>query len=97
MTTLTILYQERKEWNVSRNGEANDEVWVELREWKSDDGHRLDCILEHRVTVDYEDVLHGCRVIDGYLSHSQMIRHAIAIFDELVANHPATFAHKEAQ
>ena len=97
MTTLTILYQERKEWNVSRDGEANDSVWVELREWRSDDGHHLDCILEHSVVVDYEQVLYGSRIVASYLPHSQMIRSAIATFDELVANHPAAFAKQAAQ
>jgi hypothetical protein len=69
-----------------------DEVSVKLRKWRSD--NHTDVVLETEVVVDGKVESRSCKLLAG-MSDATAIRYAIAVFDELVAAHPAFSGTKE--
>lgn len=91
---LKILYRETKSlWS-----EEHDTVWhaitIELRRWTNQDYAMSDTILETALTTFGEqDLFHDMRPRNE--TTAQAIRHAIATFDRLVAEHPNLSGAKE--
>lgn len=76
-----ILYHE--EAGVDAGDQA---VVAELRLWQG--GEHQDLVLETHVLIDRAPVVATRKLLSPRLTSAQAIRHAISIFDQLLAEHP---------
>jgi hypothetical protein len=83
---LTKLYIEHKCGEDWADEYPVDEVRVSLRSWGG--GGCFDIVLETEVTVDCQRESHSFKVLKPGMPMSKAIRHAIGVFDALVAAHP---------
>lgn len=85
MAEVKIMYREKRQ-NWDGGGERPaDSVCIELREWRGDG--RSDVVIDTLVIIDHDLVSHTADIVKRD-TNANMIRGAIALFDELFEAHP---------